>query len=49
MENLTNLGLFVVLKTVSEYAESMYTYSENMQKGSKRSWRGHKETVGVFS
>ncbi len=32
MKNTTQLGLFVVLKIVSEYVESIKTYSKNSQK-----------------
>jgi hypothetical protein len=40
------LGLFSEHKIVSEYAESIQTYSENTRKESMRTWRRHKETLG---
>jgi hypothetical protein len=43
------LGLFAVHKIVSEYGESIQTYSENTWKESMRTWRRRKETLGVFS
>ncbi len=38
------LGLFAVQNSVSEYAESIQVYSENMRKESMRTWRRRKET-----
>ncbi len=43
------LGLVAVHKIVSEYAESIQTYSENTRKESMCTWRRRKETLGVFS
>jgi hypothetical protein len=43
------LGLFVVHKIISEYAESIKTYSENTRKESMHTWSRRKETLNVFS
>jgi hypothetical protein len=43
------LGLFAVHKIVSEYAESIFMYSEDARKESMRTWRRRKENLGVFS
>ncbi len=40
------LGLYAVHKIVSDYAESIKTYSENEGKESLRTWRRRKETLG---
>jgi hypothetical protein len=43
------LGLFAVNKIISEYAESILTYSANTRKESMRTWSRRKETLDVFS
>jgi hypothetical protein len=49
LKNTTKLRLLEGHKIVSEYAESIETYSENKQKVLKHIWIKRQKNLGIFS